>query len=217
VQAILALVGLAAGAGILVWLFERRHNEDFGGAAKGLGTSISWSAETMTQASTGYLAPRTLPGRMLAIVWMAASVIALAILTAGVTSTLTTRKLQGLVSGVNDLAATRVGVVGATATTEFLTERRIRYQTFSTPQEGLNALVAGTLDAFVYDRPLLSWIVRQEFASSAAMLEITFDKQMYGIALPLGSPLRKPVDVAMLETIQSAWWRQTLFRHLGDQ
>jgi polar amino acid transport system substrate-binding protein len=61
VQAILALVGLAAGVGILVWMFERRHNEDFGGGAvKGLGTSIWWSAETMTQASTGYLAPNDL-------------------------------------------------------------------------------------------------------------------------------------------------------------
>ena len=217
-QAILALVGLAAGVGILVWMFERRHNEDFGGGAvKGLGTSIWWSAETMTQASTGYLAPRTLPGRMLAILWMAASVIAIAVFTASVTSTLTTHKLQGLVSGVNDLAAVRVGVVGGSATTAFLDERRIRYQTFATPQEGLNALKAGTLDAFVYDRPLLSWIVRQQFASSAEMLEISFDAQMYGIALPLGSSLRKPVDVAMLETTQGAWWRQTLFRYLGEQ
>jgi polar amino acid transport system substrate-binding protein len=218
VQAILALVGLAAGVGILVWMFERRHNEDFGGGAvKGLGTSIWWSAETTTQASTGYLAPRTLPGRMLAILWMAASVIAIAVFTASVTSTLTTHKLQGLVSGVNDLAAVRVGVVGGSATTAFLDERRIRYQTFATPQEGLNALKAGTLDAFVYDRPLLSWIVRQQFASSAEMLEISFDAQMYGIALPLGSSLRKPVDVAMLETTQGAWWRQTLFRYLGEQ
>ena len=73
------------------------------------------------------------------------------------------------------------------------------------------------LDAFVYDRPLLAWIVRRHFASSAAMLEISFDAQMYGIALPLGSSLRKPVDVAMLETTQSGWWRQTLFRYLGEQ
>jgi polar amino acid transport system substrate-binding protein len=218
VQAILALVGLAAGVGILVWLFERRHNEDFGGGpVKGLGTSIWWSAETMTQASTGYLAPRTLPGRMLAIVWMAASVIAIAVFTAAVTSTLTTRKLQGLVSGVNDLATVRVGVLGGSATTTFLDERRIRYQVFATPQDGLDALKAGTLDAFVYDKPLLAWIVRQHFASSAAMLEFSFDEQMYGIALPLGSSLRKPVDVAVLETTQSEWWRQTLFRYLGEQ
>jgi polar amino acid transport system substrate-binding protein len=218
VQSVLALVGLAAGVGLLIWLLERRHNEDFGGGAmKGLFTSVWWSAEAMSQASTGFIAPQTLPGRLLAILWMTASVIAIAIFTASVTSTLTTRKLQGLVSGVSDLANARVGVVGASATPAFLDERRIRYQTFATPQDGLNALKAGALDAFVYDGPLLTWIVRQQFASSAVMLEISFDKQMYGIALRLGSPLRKPVDVALLDTIQGKWWRQTLFRHLGEQ
>jgi polar amino acid transport system substrate-binding protein len=36
-QAIAALVGLALAVGFLVWLFERRHNEDFGGGmTKGL-------------------------------------------------------------------------------------------------------------------------------------------------------------------------------------
>ena len=216
-QAILALIGLSAVVGLLVWLFERRRNEVFGGGVKGLGTSIWWSAETMTQASTGYVAPTTLPGRILAITWMAASVITIAIFTAAVTASLTTSKLHGIVTGVSDLAKSRVGVVGGTATTAFLDERRIRYRTFATPQDGLNALKAGELDAFVYDRPLLSWIIRQDFAASVQLLEISFDNQMYGIALPLGSQLRKPIDVAMLETMQSEWWRQTLFKYLGER
>jgi len=217
IQAILALVGLAAVVGLLVWLFERRRNEVFGGGVKGLGASIWWSAETMTQASTGYVAPTTLPGRMLAIMWMAASVVAIAIFTASVTATLTTSNLHGIVTGVNDLARSRVGVVGSTATPAFLDARRIRYQTFATPQEGLDALKAGKLDAFVYDKPLLSWIVRQQFTSSVQLLEISFDNQMYGVALPLGSSWRKPIDVALLDIIQSEWWRQTRFKYLGEQ
>src|SRR4051812_29123780 len=37
VQAILALVGLALAVGLIVWFFERRHNEEFGGGvARGL-------------------------------------------------------------------------------------------------------------------------------------------------------------------------------------
>jgi len=40
-QAILALIGLALAVGFLVWLFERRHNEDFGGGvAKGLSSGV---------------------------------------------------------------------------------------------------------------------------------------------------------------------------------
>lgn len=49
VQAIMALVGLALMVGLLVWLFERRHNEDFGGSViKGLSAGVWWSAVAMT-------------------------------------------------------------------------------------------------------------------------------------------------------------------------
>jgi polar amino acid transport system substrate-binding protein len=218
IQAILALIGLTLVVGLIIWLFEHRHNEDFGGGAiKGLGTSIWWSAEAMTQASTGHLAPKTGFGRALAVLWMIASIIAIAVFTASVTSTLTAGKLQGLVTTVADLAAVRVGAVQGSATEEYLTARRIAYRRFAAPQDGLTAIRNGTLDAFVYDKPLLAWMVREQFASSVVMLDVTFDQQMYGIALPVGSRLRKPIDVAMLETIQGEWWRQTLFSYLGER
>ncbi len=57
----------------------------------------------------------------------------------------------------------------------------------------------------------------QDFSSSAEMLEAVFDPQNYGIALPLGSPLRRELDIALLEIIRSDWWKQTLFRYLGEK
>ena len=40
-QALLVLIGIALAVGFLIWLFERRHNEGFGGGVvKGLGTSF---------------------------------------------------------------------------------------------------------------------------------------------------------------------------------
>jgi hypothetical protein len=40
-QAILALIGPTLALGLLIWLVERRHNEDFGGGRiKKPGTSI---------------------------------------------------------------------------------------------------------------------------------------------------------------------------------
>src|SRR5262245_49300350 len=49
-QAILVLVAIAMIVGLLVWLFERRHNENFGGRAKGLDSDFWRSAIAMTQA-----------------------------------------------------------------------------------------------------------------------------------------------------------------------
>jgi polar amino acid transport system substrate-binding protein len=111
-QAAGALIGLLLLVGALIWLFERRQNEDFGGpAAKGLGASIWWSAEAMSQASTGHRVPITMAGRGLAILWMVLSIIIIAIFTASVTSALTTRQIRGLVNGADDLPSVRVGAV----------------------------------------------------------------------------------------------------------
>jgi ABC-type amino acid transport substrate-binding protein len=214
-QAVLTLVGIAVGIGFLIWLFERRKTEHFGGGAKGLGSGLWWSAVAMTQAGAAQDAPQTLPGRMLAVVWMIASVVTIAVFTAGVTSALTKRELQGSIQNVNDLHTVRVGAVKGTATIDYLDGQRISHRGFASPQDGLKALQTGRIDAFVYDKPLLTWIVLQDFSATLRVLDITFDSQNYAIALPPNSPVRRAINVALLEEIQSNWWQQTLFQYLG--
>lgn len=217
-QAALALISISLAVGALIWLFEHRHNDDFGGgAAKGLGASIWWSAEAMTQASTGHRGPKTLAGRILAIVWMVVSIITIAVFTASVTSTLTTRQMRGTVNGIEDLRTARVGAVAGSATTGFLDRERIRHQDFSNVQDGFKALVAGKIDAFVYDKPLLSWTAEQQFYSSVRVLDAVFDPQNYGIAMPTRSEYREAIDVGILEVTHEEKWKQTLFRYLGDK
>ncbi|MBV8937714.1 MAG: transporter substrate-binding domain-containing protein, partial [Alphaproteobacteria bacterium] len=90
-QAVLALVGIAIAVGFIIWLLERGKTEHFRGGAKGLGTGLWWSAIAMTQAGAAQNAPATLPGRIVAVAWMVASIIVIAVFTAGITSTLTKR------------------------------------------------------------------------------------------------------------------------------
>jgi polar amino acid transport system substrate-binding protein len=148
-------------------------------------------------------------------VWMIVSIIALAVFTAGITSAITTHQLQGLVRNVEDLRSLRVGAVAGSSTVDFLDGARVGHRVFDSPTLGLTALQAGRIDAFVYDRPLLTWMVRQNF-SGLQVLRVTFDHQNYAIALPSNSALRVPLDVAVLEAMTSDWWRQTLYRYLGS-
>lgn len=217
-QAALALIGISLLVGVLIWIFEHRHNEDFGGGAgRGLGASIWWSAEVMTQASTGHRGPKTLAGRVLAIIWMVVSIITLAVFTASVTSALTTRQIRGLVESVDDLPDVRVGALAGSATTEFLVEQRIKHREFASVTDGLRAVANGSIDAFVYDKPLLAWITAQQFSSTIKILDVVFDPQSYGVAMPRGSPYRKAIDIALLETIHDRSWDQALFRYLGEK
>lgn len=216
-QAVLVLIGLALAVGILVWWFERRDNELFGGGVtRGVSTGVWWSTVAMTQRHAGEVSPRTLPGRIIAIVWMVVSIITIAVFTASVTSVLTVKHLQGAVHGVSDLSSVRVGAVAGTSTEGALSQLEVRYRRFATPEMGLVALRNHSIDAFVYDKPLLAWIIAKKFSASVELIEPTFDSQDYALALPADSPLRKAIDVAMLDAIHSDWWQQTTVRYLGS-
>jgi polar amino acid transport system substrate-binding protein len=217
-RAAAVLFAASLSIGVVLWLIEHRHNEHFGAHRRGLGASVWWSAAAMTQiggAAAGEKVPKTLPGRLLAMVWMVTSVIVFASLTAALTSQLTLKHLRGPVNGEADLRYVRVAAIAGTETTEYLSRERIAYQVFADAEAGLTALQKGRIDALVYDRPLLLWLVNERFSGSLRVLNGTFDPQVYAIVLPQGSELRMPINLALLDAIRSDWWRETLFAYLG--
>lgn len=214
-QAVATLIGLTLATGVIVWLIERRTNDDFAGGSRGLTSSVWWSTLAMTQRSPVHLGPRTIAGRIVAILWIVASIIALAVFTASVTSVLAAKHLQGSISNVTDLSIARVGTIEGTAAAASLIRRNIGYEHFATVQDGLRALRAQEVDAFVYDKPLLGWHVNQKHSNAIRLLETTFEPQNYAFAVPTGSALRKPVSIGILEATQTEWWNQTRFRYLG--
>lgn len=214
-QAVLTLLAIALIVGALIWVFERRQNEHYGGGAlRGFIAGAWWSAVAMTQAGAAQQGPRTMPGRVLAVIWMVASVVTIAVFIAGITSALTTQRLQGVVRNVNDLRSVRIGAVAGSSTVDFLTKQRIAFRTFPTAADGLRAAQSAEIDAFVYDRPLLAWLLRHDFPS-LDLTPISLDTQNYAIALPHNTAIREALDVVMLDAVQSGWWAQTRFRYLG--
>jgi ABC-type amino acid transport substrate-binding protein len=156
-QAVLILIGIALAVGFVVWLFERRKTNHFQGGVKGVGSGFWWSAVAMTQAGAAQDAPATLPGRFVAICWMIVSIILITVFTASITSKLRKQELKGAIHGLDDLRFVRVGAARGT-TVGYLDRERVSHRNFPNPQDGLRALQAGQIEAFVYDRPLLNWI-----------------------------------------------------------
>lgn len=216
IQSILALIGLALAVGIIVWFFERRHNEEFGGSvARGLSSSVWWTTVAMTQRGIGNFGPRTLPGRAIAMFWMVGSIIAIAIFTASITTVLTVKQLRGVVHDVGDLSEVRVGIVRDTATEDALAYMLVPSRGFPSLRDALLALRAGSIDAVVHDRPLLGWQINQEFRSSIELLDVTFNPQNYAFAVSPNSPLRKRISVSVLDAVQSGWWNKLLTSYVG--
>ena len=132
--AIALLLAVSFAVGIVLWFVERRHNEHFGAHRRGLGSSVWWSALAMTQSAhaAGEKVPVTLAGRLIAIVWMVASVIVVASFTAGLASQLTIKQLRGPVHGESDLRYVRVAAIAGTETTQYLGHEHVAYQIFLT-------------------------------------------------------------------------------------
>jgi len=146
---------------------------------------------------------------------MFASVIAISGFTAAIATALTLQSLESPVESARDLPQVRVGTVAASTSETWLEEHGIGHRTFDSPVAAIQALEQDDLDAVVYDKPLLHWLV-SERSSGLRILPDTLERQDYGIALPEGSPLREELNRAILRRITSAPWRDTLTRYLGS-
>ncbi|PEQ12828.1 ABC transporter substrate-binding protein [Novosphingobium sp. PC22D] len=218
-KAVLALSALLAVVGVLFWLAERKRNsEEFGPGARGVFSGFWFSAVTMTTVGYGDKAPRTLPGKILALVWMFAAIIIISTFTGMIASSLTAGQLSGAVSGPGDLPSVRVGSIADSASDEWLTQDGVGFTAFADVRSGLEAVRDGRLDAFVYDKPLLAYRMRNgDLSDKLRLLPGTYGRQDYGIALPFGSALREPIDVELLKSIESDAWRQRLRTVVGEQ
>jgi ABC-type amino acid transport substrate-binding protein len=213
----LALVLILCGA--LVWWFERRVNpEQFeADRARGIGSGVWWAAVTMTTVGYGDKAPKSFGGRAMALVWMFSSLMLVSVFTGTVASVMTVSGLDARVNGPEDLPRVRVAAVEKTASGLWLDEERIAYVAYPTVEAALDALRAGDTDAVVYDRPILSYLVQASGDEDIAVLPRKFALTQYGFVLPPASPLREPINRAILRHTQDPAWADTVYRYTGAE
>lgn len=215
VVAALSFVLLLAAFG--VWLFERKANaEQFGGPpAQGLGAAFWWSAVTMTTVGYGDKSPTTMGGRIVALVWMFTSVIIISGFTAQIASSLTVSRLDSDLRGPTDLPRFTVATVEQSAAHSYLDHHGVRTLTFPDVDQALQAVSSGEAAAAVYDEPILQYKLRRH--PLLQLLPGVFERRDYAIALPLNSPLRKEINIAVLEQTQSDLWRLQVQSYLGTR
>ena len=203
--------------GVVVWLFERRRNpEQFGGeAAGGIAAAFWWSVVTMTTVGYGDKSPRTVLGRLIAVVWMFAGIILISTFTASITAALTVTDLTSRIQGPEDLPSARVGSIPGTTSARYLERRAIPFESFSTPREALEALSGNRVDAVVYDGPVLRHLVGPPARSSIRILPTSVERQHYAIGLVTDSPLRERINRILLQKMSGGWWDDQLRRYLG--
>lgn len=217
VSLVLGLAALMLVVGGLLWLFERRHNQQqFGGTpVQGLGSSFWWAAVTMTTVGYGDKAPVTLGGRLIGLVWMFAGLIMVSTFTAAVASALTVGNLQGGIQGPDDLRRAHVASIDKTVSARYLDSQRIRHSDYPSLLGAMRAVQQGEADAVVYDLPIMQYRNGELGQGGLRLLPGTFENQSYAFALDDGSPYRERLNLELLRVTGGDDWDEVLELYLG--
>lgn len=207
---------LLAFVGLCFWLAERHRNkEEFRPGIQGIGDGFWFSAVTMTTTGYGDMAPRTWSGRIVGLVWMFTALIITSSFTGMIASSLTAERLEQQIEGPNDLVGITTGSIAGSASDEWLRDHGLDFIPYSSVEAGLDAVAKGDVKSFVYDRPLLSYLVEQSYVETVELVPGVFGRQDYGIALPADSELREKFNRALLTYLASDDWGALQKRWLG--
>ncbi|MDX5348023.1 MAG: transporter substrate-binding domain-containing protein, partial [Hymenobacteraceae bacterium] len=212
-KAVLLLFLVILFFGLLVWLFERRHPHDdqFGKGGRGVWEGIWWSAVTMTTVGYGDKSPKTVGGRIVALIWMFTAIIIISGFTASIASSLTVDQLEASIKSVDDLKNVSTGAITGSTSERFLQTNNISYTKYATPQEALQAIKKGDLKALVYDEPVLKYLIKeQQLEEDVVVLPNRFGTQYYSLSLPKGSPLLDQINPILLKKINEVEWKGVL-------
>ena len=92
----------------------------------------------------------------------------------------------------------------------------IAYRPYDDLTKALAALRAGQIDATIADAPVAQYFALNDGAEFAVLAGPVFAPEKLGIAFPDSSPLREPVNRALLEIFQDGTYAQIKLRYFGE-
>lgn len=209
----LSLLLLVVGA--VVWSFERGKNDEMYATnpAQGLWDSFWWAGVTLTTIGYGDKAPITIGGRVVAMLWMLVAIGLTSTLTATITS-IFSQDATGELSNIADLKSMKVGTIGDSTAAQVLQQQQIDFQSFNSPQAGLQAIDDGDLDAFIYDATLLSYLNKNEFSNRLAVESTSLQTGHHAFAMAEDAPMLEAINAEVIEAQTESDWPSLLDRFI---
>ena len=194
------VVALALISGHLLWWFERGRNDHSFPTTypRGVGEALWWIMSTIMTGGCDDKHVDSLLGRGIAFAWMVGGISLIAAFTSVLTATMTADRVTGTIHGPRDLAGRVVGVQAAAVTGPVVRQRGAIPQEFPSINAALDALALGMVEAVVSENQQLMFLVSQASRNSLRLVGPVFESFDYGLGLPPGSPLREPLNTAIL-------------------
>lgn len=214
--AVLAALAILFGAGMLMWLFERKVQPYFDRPGRhAMFPAFWWALNLVVNGGFEERMPRSLAGRIFAPILVVGSLFLVSIFVASITASVTVEALNGSINSLNDLHGKRVATVDGSTSASFLSARGMTHIGYDNPAQMLDAFEQERVDAVVFDAPILAHYVQSQPPREAQLLDRIFQPENYGIALPTDSALREPINQALLRLRESAVYDELLDRWFG--
>ena len=109
-----------------------------------------------------------------------------------------------------------MGSLAQSQTLEYLAENGIAVMPFRSIQDGLQSVEENRIDAFVSDEAILKHLVKTEYPAQLYVLAGTLNHYYIGMAVPPNSPLREPLNRALLRVMTTEEWDRMIEQYLGS-
>ncbi len=198
---VLLLLALVAMSHVL-WFVERKINPDSFPESyrEGVQESLWWSTSTIISGGCENIAPKGIAGRLVGVIWMLGGIGLTSYITATLASAMTVRNLTSEIQNIGDLRGQPVATVEGSAAEAFLKKTSgVVVRPCSDIDSAIEELEKAKVKAVVYDSPMLRYYRSTHPDSNLTLAGELFERQNYGFALQLGSPLRKVINEALLK------------------
>ena len=198
---LLLLLALVAMSHVL-WFVERKINPDSFPESyrEGVQESLWWSTSTIISGGCENIAPKGIAGRLVGVMWMLGGIGLTSYITATLASAMTVRNLTSEIHNIGDLHGQPVATVaGSSAEAFLLTGTGVLVRPFPDIDTAIEELAKSKVKAVVYDSPMLRYYRSAHPDANLTLAGELFERQSYGFALRLGSPLRKTINEALLK------------------
>ncbi len=197
------LVSLLFIFGNLIWLAERRKNtEQFPREyLHGVGNGMWFGLVTLTTVGYGDRAPLSKSGRTIAGVWMVMSLVAVSSITAGLASAFTLSLAEltpASIRNKGDLRGKRIAIVEGRPSLKWGRVYDVNPFPTKNLDQAIETLKEGKVEGIIFDEAPLRHYLKENKESHLRLANFPLTIQTYGFVLPMGSPLRNPLNIELL-------------------
>jgi len=214
---IAGLLGFVAVAAHFIWAVERGAGSISEKYFPGILESFWWGIVTVSTVGYGDFVLQTWGGRAIGSVVILIGLAIFGLYVGQVSSLITLRRLESSgINGPEDLRNKSVITQKGTTGVKALERLGAKITLVDNISDAFTKLMRGGVQAVVFDSPVILHYANNEGLGKTHIIGGFFEEQSYGITFSEGSPLREPVNRALLKLKESGVYDDLHQKWFGD-